>query len=167
MIYIYGLFDALEPTTIRYVGWCLDPVKRLRRHTLQGYKTRNLTHKQAWIRSLLLEGREPEFKILTTAETLSEILTLETKFITELPDLTNQTCGGEGFQGEHSLATLAKFRKRWLPERNTSGYRGIQVKSRGWRAFLVCNGKQHYGPVRLEIQQAIEDRRQLEERFWT
>lgn len=51
--------------------------------------------------------------------------------------------------------------------KNKSGYRGIQLLDNGkWMAFLNYKKKPYYGKCRVELEDALEDRRALEHKFW-
>jgi hypothetical protein len=108
---IYGLIDP-NSKELRYVGYTSYPQKRYLEHI---YKTASKSHKNNWIKSLLLNQQKPEMVILETylsAEELpiAEIDTIEYyKFIG--CNLTNGTIGGDGVHGyKHSNETIEKIK---------------------------------------------------------
>lgn len=100
---IYALFDELEPGTIRYIGFSRDPVARHRQHLAEAVKSRAKSHRLAWIRKVLTEGRRVMWRELATATTADEAAALEIACIRQAcaapHRLVNGTEGGEGVQG--------------------------------------------------------------------
>lgn len=61
--FIYGLVDPIEPDVIRYVGKTNNSVKkRLNEHIKESRD--GVTHKNRWIKKIILEGRKPMIFIL-------------------------------------------------------------------------------------------------------
>lgn len=94
--FIYALIDP-DTQEVRYVGKSDKPEKRLKRHL--GMFEPKSTHKQNWIRSLLVNGKSPIIKILEEVE-LSVWNDAEKRWIKHYKDmgarLTNTTEGGMG-----------------------------------------------------------------------
>lgn len=108
-VYIYGLIDP-RSGLIRYVGQTkTSPKKRLKVHLHQSRYPRNsnLTHKEAWIRGLMIAGLRPTIEVLEVVGPNGDWESREKEWIRkELENgmpLTNLTSGGDhGFCGQHS-----------------------------------------------------------------
>lgn len=52
-------------------------------------------------------------------------------------------------------------------KKNTSGYKGVEKTAwGGWRAHIRADGKSIYGKTRKTLEQAINDRIELEKQYW-
>lgn len=88
--YIYTLKHPLT-NEVRYVGKTINPKRRYYEHLYQYPKT----HKGCWVRSLLNEGLKPIMDIIETC-TKDNWEEREIYWITQYPNLTNSTSGGDG-----------------------------------------------------------------------
>jgi len=90
--FIYGLYSD-EDGIVRYVGKADDPVHRLRRHIQQRNNTN--THKNSWIKKVLLQGKKIDYKILEEVD--SEIWQERERYwISQFDNLVNTSKGGLG-----------------------------------------------------------------------
>lgn len=98
IIFIYGLVDP-RTDIIRYIGWTINPKRRLRDH-LSSYNLKKNTHKNSWIKQLLCENLRPNIIILeeNVYTNFSERERYWIKYYKE-NNLTNLTMGGEGMLG--------------------------------------------------------------------
>lgn len=62
--FIYTLHDPREPDVVRYVGWTIDPKKRLASHIRAARNLRDKTHCGEWKHSLLEVGVEPVLVVI-------------------------------------------------------------------------------------------------------
>lgn len=94
--FIYALADSEE---VRYIGWTVDPRRRLRRH-LDTAKTGKL-HRECWIRSVVQAGGQIQMYVLEEGE--GDWAEAERRWIAHYREmgarLTNLTDGGEGVSG--------------------------------------------------------------------
>jgi hypothetical protein len=97
MVSIYGLRDP-RTREIRYVGKTTYPLKhRLMQH-LNPSRLRAKTYKNAWLKTLLNAGLQPEILLLEHVPA-PQWPEAETRWIGQLPNLTNLTTGGDGTSG--------------------------------------------------------------------
>lgn len=93
---VYALYDPREPDHIRYIGFTIDPDRRLVEHL----KEKNASYKSRWVQKLLRNGYQPQLVVLAGAKTREEILELEISYIAQYRQeghrLTNGTKGGTG-----------------------------------------------------------------------
>lgn len=99
--YIYALVDPRN-NAIRYIGKADSPKRRLATHVAP-CNLRDNTHKNRWIKQLLVLGLKPTIETLDWVPA-SEWPTEERKWIARFrelpgPKLTNTTDGGEGAEG--------------------------------------------------------------------
>lgn len=107
--FIYALADSEE---VRYIGWTVDPRRRLRRH-LDTAKTGKL-HRECWIRSVVQAGGQIQMYVLEEGE--GDWAEAERRWIAHYREmgarLTNLTDGGEGVPGlVFSEEVRKKFRE--------------------------------------------------------
>lgn len=100
------LYTLADPRTglVRYVGITVQGANRRKNGHIGDATKSTKTHKQAWIRSLLLLGLEPVVNVIVSGEiTWSQLCALEISTIAEYRaagfTLTNQTDGGDGSTG--------------------------------------------------------------------
>lgn len=95
------------------------------------------THKNNWIKSLLHKGVEPEIKLhsIVSEEEWEEV---ESNLIDSLPNLTNTTKGGAGFNGKHSEETKAKMGKHRKGKKHSEE---TKDKMRSWERTKECRNK--------------------------
>lgn len=116
---IYGLVDP-RTNAIRYVGKTNRPRARLRAHIAA--VDRKPCHKSAWIKSLLALEIEPTLVILEEIPPGGDWAARERDWIAALPNLTNQTAGGEGTLGRTlSAETREKIRAKALEREPAHG----------------------------------------------
>jgi hypothetical protein len=53
-----------------------------------------------------------------------------------------------------------------LSKRNTTGFTGIVIRQGKFNAQITVQKKKYYGPLRVTIEEAIADRKALEEKYW-
>lgn len=110
--FIYTLEDPRYPGVIRYLGWTVDPGKRLQGHLAGAKSGRDKTRCGVWKRSLLREGLKPVLKIVETGSG-EGWPAVEIRWIADLRNegqpLLNHTEGGEGFRGRHSEETKSRM----------------------------------------------------------
>lgn len=103
--YIYALSDP-RTSDIRYVGWSLNPHKRLKAHINQA--KRGGTHKSHWIQQLMAEGLRPLMHIVESGT--GDYEEAERRWIAYYKNqgyrLTNLTIGGEGAPGYNPPAEV-------------------------------------------------------------
>ena len=113
---IYALKDPRDGA-IRYVGYSVNPVNRLRGHIKNARLPGRGTHKACWIRSLISAGVEPQLHILEAdAENPQEAeIQWIARLLAEGCDLTNSTSGGDGVMNlpAESMARMSLAMKRW------------------------------------------------------
>lgn len=115
--FIYGLIDPLEPKHVRYVGMAgVDPSRPY--HHAKNAKdiSAKASYLLNWIRTIQVEGREPEVIILEqcsdniSRELLGYVEKCYIKSLREIGHrLTNMTEGGDGFRGSHTEETKKKM----------------------------------------------------------
>ena len=97
--HIYALIDP-RYETVRYVGWTMNPARRLRAHCASAERTQS--HKGHWLRSLLAAGLRPTMSIVEDGEGDGWQIA-ERKWIAHYRSagarLTNATNGGDGALG--------------------------------------------------------------------
>ena len=125
--FIYGLTDP-RTGKVRYVGYSVDPNKRLTDHLRQARRTTS-SHRTAWLRQLFKLELRPELVILekTTTDRAQEreIYWIQ-DFRVHGERLTNQSNGGEGQNGyKHSAATKAKIGASLKGRPNHGWMRGL------------------------------------------
>lgn len=104
MNYIYTLSHPLT-NEVRYVGKTTSPKRRYSEHI---YKLNKTDHKTNWIKSLLKEGLKPVMNIIEVCE--DNFSEREKFWITQFPNLTNLTDGGESFtMSEKTKEKLRRF----------------------------------------------------------
>jgi group I intron endonuclease len=143
-VYIYFLVEKglLEP---RYVGYTVNPTKRLQTHISRALYGGEDTYKARWIRELEYRGLEPEM-LLVEETTPTQREGRERFWIKLLSSLgfrlTNLTEGGDGVLGyRHTPESIGKF---------SSKLKG-QPKSKEHRAKLA---KAHLGKKASEETKA-------------
>lgn len=96
--HIYVLIDP-RTSDVRYVGWSMDPLKRLDAHIHLSKKMR--TYKDHWIQQLLSAGLRPLMQIVESG--IGDYATAERYWIAHYRQngcrLTNLTDGGDGAPG--------------------------------------------------------------------
>ncbi len=109
MLSIYALKDP-RTNEIRYIGKTsvgLDV--RLRGHLHE----RKNTLKREWVKNLKSENLQPTIHLLEEIENVDALNMAEKKWIAILPHLgvklTNETAGGDGFQGRHTNKSKEKM----------------------------------------------------------
>jgi len=91
---IYGLVDPIT-LEIRYVGKTVSTIKeRLRIHIHQSKVAVKHTHKEAWIKGLLLKNIRPTIKLIEEVDH-SVWAEREMYWISKIKNLTNTTLGGD------------------------------------------------------------------------
>jgi group I intron endonuclease len=116
--FIYALKDPLTDK-VRYIGKSNNPKLRYYAHLSHAKKTRNKTHRDSWIISLLNQNLKPILFVIeeTTDELWKE---RERYYISRYSNLTNHTIGGEGAEGfKHSKETRILFSKIRTGSRNS------------------------------------------------
>jgi predicted GIY-YIG superfamily endonuclease len=104
--YIYALIDDGE---LRYIGQAKDPKKRFAQHCSLA-QNRGNTHKQRWLRELLMSDHMPELFIVEQTDDMDEAETRTIKECRELGfRLTNTADGGKSM----SHTQRAKEAKPW------------------------------------------------------
>lgn len=153
--FIYGLFDPLEPETIRYVGKTNNnPRIRLWQHISDSKNSHS--YKSNWIKKLIFEGRKPKIKVLKEVK-MSEWMFWEKFYVKKFKNnkLTNATEGGDGgiSNEEYEKLSLQKWKKvvqidfkthkiinTFLNISEAANYNKIKSHS---RISDCCNGKIH------------------------
>lgn len=105
--HVYTLHDPREPGVIRYVGWTIDPKKRLYKHISDAKLGRDQTYCGNWKRSLLRDGVRPILTVIETGKG-DGWKEAEVRWVAHFQGrrLTNLTEGGEGTLGY-------KHRRKW------------------------------------------------------
>jgi group I intron endonuclease len=97
-IFIYTLTDP-NTKQVRYVGKTGDIKTRFERHINES-KNSTLSHKKAWVNSLLNKNKEPIIEVIDVVD-INEWQFWETYWISQFKTwgfyLTNMTHGGDGF----------------------------------------------------------------------
>ena len=113
MVKIYSLSDPIS-NEIRYVGKTITSLSdRLKVHINQSKKTKKHTHKEAWIKSLLLKNLKPVIGLIEEVNT--EIWAeREIYWISYYTNLTNTSIGGEsGTNGyKHTEERINQLREK-------------------------------------------------------
>jgi hypothetical protein len=141
---IYGL---LEPSTreIRYIGKSVNLDTRVRKH-LQPSKLKENTHKNNWLKKLLINDEKPLVVILKECINEEELNNSEIELIKEYKTigcrLTNSTNGGDG--GKISDESLQKMKltkalnpqeSYWLNKKFTEEHsKNISNAKKGYKA---------------------------------
>lgn len=101
MSYIYALVDPLTKA-VRYVGKTKNSLtKRLRDHIKDSHRVmtktgrRKVNKRYAWIISLINKGELPTITLLETVSSV-DANDAECSWISQFPNLTNMTPGGDG-----------------------------------------------------------------------
>lgn len=146
--FIYGLTDP-RTGVVRYVGKANDPQLRLTQHL----KEEGRTHKFYWIRHLAKLNLEPGLVILEEVGGEKEAWgEAERKWISQLPNLTNGTKGGDGVDTESAkviaarpevremrLASSAKtYKTKEYKEKKSKSSKATWVSSRRKRIRTAC-----------------------------
>ncbi len=130
-IYIYGLYDPIDQI-IKYVGWTHNPKYRLTSHIYEANNPEKVTnphtHKNAWIRKILYDGRKPGMYILE--ENIFENRDEREKYWIKRYGRENLTNGTDG--GTDS---------KWEPNK----YSQIPVKNKIKRDLKVLTKKRTHG----------------------
>ena len=166
--FVYGLVDPKDKQ-IRYVGWTVDLVARLKEHMRKAHKRR--THKNAWLLQLKNQGIQPDVTVLEQGSGDGWAFA-ERRWIAQLRAqgcrLTNATDGGEGTPGCHpSAETRAKIGKAsrgryFSPEtRAKMGaiHRG-KKKPKAWRRMMSARlkGRQFSEETKQKMSKAAKER---------
>lgn len=97
-VFIYALKDPRDGA-VRYIGKAKDPRRRLYLHLREAQRGENHTHKNCWVRSLLLSGENPGLEILDEVPDWQQNF-FERAYIKVYREagtkLTNLTDGGDG-----------------------------------------------------------------------
>jgi len=115
MYYIYALIDPTD-NRIRYIGKTNNIKERLKRHIKDCKKHGFWTPKNQWIKSLLEKNVKPQIQPLleTTKEDVNKYEIEYIKKYRELiPDLTNDTDGGDGYDWtgrKHEEETIKRLK---------------------------------------------------------
>jgi len=110
MVKIYSLIDPIN-NNIRYIGKTITPLnERLKVHINQSKKAIKPTHKEAWIKSLILKGERPIIKLIEEVE-IEKWVEREIYWIKHYPKLTNISIGGDGgnLGGKHTNENLKRL----------------------------------------------------------
>jgi len=103
LAYIYTLNDPISGEA-RYVGKTVQPQVRLQQH-INRSREENITHKDRWINSLLLNGLLPKMEIIDEVKQ-KDWEAYERQYILLFKSmgarLTNLTEGGEGLSGDEN-----------------------------------------------------------------
>jgi len=121
--YIYALIDPTD-NRIRYIGKTNNLKNRLKRHICDCKKHGFWTPKNQWIKSLINNNLKPIIKPLLET-TKEEVNKYEIEYIKKyrelIPDLTNDTDGGDGYDWTgrcHAKETIERL-KLCHPNRKT------------------------------------------------
>ncbi len=146
-IYIYGLVDPRNKDEVRYVGWTVNPLRRLKDHLGTARKDGS-AYRDRWIRTLLKIDMVPHIVILE--EGWLNYNQAEPYWIhlarTLGHRLTNMTPGGDGSgPGPRPPETQARIRAA-----NSQPRRRAQEKARmlekwqdkDWREFVIARNKE-------------------------
>lgn len=121
--YIYALIDPTD-NRIRYIGKTNNLDKRLSKHISEYKKQGFWTPKNQWIKSLLDKNVKPQIQPLLET-TQEEVNKYEIEYIKKyrelIPDLTNDTNGGDGYDWsgrKHEEETIKRL-KLCHPNRKT------------------------------------------------
>lgn len=90
IVYIYSLIDP-QSNQVRYIGKSINPKRRYYEHIKY---VDNNSHKSNWIKKLILQGLKPSLSIIEECD-LNTWESRERYWITQYPNLTNGTDGGE------------------------------------------------------------------------
>ena len=118
--YIYALCEPEGLPEVRYIGVTDDPIARLNEHHQPSSMSRNNSHKNCWLRSVVRRGLRARLITLLECPSKGAALTAEIDLIAYARSvgfrLTNTTGGGEGSRGaggfagkKHSDETKAKL----------------------------------------------------------
>lgn len=140
-IHIYTLSDPRLPARIRYVGWTINPKRRLREHVSRAQYHREDTHKARWIRGLLSIGIKPD---LITIEQTDELHVQERErywisyYRTLGFPLTNLSEGGDGVLGyHHTPEIIEKYSSKLRGRPKSPAHRkNISIARTGSKASL-------------------------------
>ncbi len=140
---VYALSDP-RTKEVRYIGVSVRPKARYNEHLSRAVKGGN-THRDCWIRSLLIQEIRPDYSVLevTTADNWQE---RERFWIAEYRSsghLTNLTDGGDGLPG---YVPTPELREKWSQMR-----RGVKYAP-GRRSGMF--GKNHTPETRKKIADA-------------
>jgi len=108
--YIYVLKDP-DTKEVRYVGKANNPKKRFSKHIRDSEKNNSNSHKENWIRKLLLKNKKPILEIIDVVEySVWKEKEIEwiCRFKTKGVKLTNSTDGGD-FENMASCKKVAKI----------------------------------------------------------
>jgi hypothetical protein len=150
--FIYALIDSNEPDIIRYVGKSNNINTRLTKHINESKKSKS--HKNNWIKKIILEGRRPKVILLKEVSHI-EWREWEIYFIKKHKTkyLTNVTKGGDGgiMEDKYEIISLKNWKKvvqidvdtekilnTFLNISDAANY--MKAKSRS-RISDCCNGK--------------------------
>jgi len=152
IIHIYGLYD--ENDNIRYVGQTIKNVElRLSEHTY--YSDVGKTHKDYWIRTMLIRGLIPKIKELTIVEGTKKDGNIHETFYIKVyralgANLTNLTDGGDGGCTPETARKIVEIKRLKGTDRNTGtsegarkGFKTKQTKGndRGWTRSKEATNK--------------------------
>ena len=86
---------------VRYVGWSINPARRLRSHTSKSTLSKEKNHRAKWVASVLRTGSKPVMEVIESG--VADFAERERFWISHFRDLgcrlTNGTDGGEGMLG--------------------------------------------------------------------
>lgn len=173
---IYGLKDP-KTGQVRYVGKSSSGMKRPSEH-FRAHKLHKKCHKSSWIKSLAVQGLQPEIIVLETLDSKDALSDAEMKWIAHLKaqghPLTNHTVGGEGVSGwKHSpetknkigKASKARQTKTWIAQRvqafrvsmKSETLRAIYSKAKGMRPFEVYDSSGRFLGVWENVRKCCRD----------
>ena len=85
---------------VRYVGWSINPARRLRSHTSKSTLSKEKNHRAKWVASVLRTGSKPVMEVIESG--VADFAERERFWISHFRDLgcrlTNGTDGGEGME---------------------------------------------------------------------
>lgn len=129
---LYALLDP-DNNTIRYIGYTINPEKRLKSHIYNctTYRERNC-HRCHWISKLKNNNKYPIYKTLFVVDK-DKVKNLEIQLIShykQFSKLVNNTKGGDGISGfKWTEEQKAKLKGRKFP------------KWKLWKAVIITNIK--------------------------
>ena len=137
--FIYGLYSE-DDGIIRYVGKADDPAYRLRRHIHQ--RNNSKTHKNCWIKKLLLEKKGIGYKILEEVD--NDIWPEREKYwISQFDNLVNTSKGGLG-GGTIKYEISYEDCKNWVSKNLSVNSKSEWYKIKELPEFIAKNPREVY-----------------------